>query len=284
MATTFLVPKNNAVSTLDGGINDSVTSLAVAPGEGALFPSSFPFNITLEDEILKCTNRATDTFTVVRGEEGTTPASHADGKAVELRITAKAISDLNTAVNTLENAVPTEIVDGTSKFEVESTNGPLVGTVSGVEASRLSAVGIQTLAKQSGCKAYRETDYQSVPSGAWTDIDWTHEAYDYQNEYNLSTDRFTATEAGLYLLCLQAKFQSMGDGNNIAIRLKKNGTTAIEASAIAGAAGDQVANALTVVYLAANDYLEPQVYHNYGSARNLYRYEHLSFMAIQKVA
>ena len=103
MATIFLVPKNNAVSTLNGGINDSVTSLAVASGEGALFPSSFPFNITLEDEILKCTNRVTDTFTVVRGEEGTTPASHADGKAVGLRITAKAISDLNTAVNAIES-------------------------------------------------------------------------------------------------------------------------------------------------------------------------------------
>ena len=103
MATTFLVPKNNAVSTLDGGINDSVTLLDVAPGEGVLFPSSFPFNITIEDEILKCTNRVTDTLTVVRGEEGTTPASHADGKAVELRITAKAISDLNTAVNAIES-------------------------------------------------------------------------------------------------------------------------------------------------------------------------------------
>ena len=103
MATIFLVPKNNAASTLNGGINDSVTSLDVASGEGALFPSSFPFNITLEDEILKCTNRVTDTLTVVRGEEGTTPANHADGKAVELRITAKAISDLNTAVNAIES-------------------------------------------------------------------------------------------------------------------------------------------------------------------------------------
>lgn len=102
MATPFLVPKNNAASTLDGGINDSVTSLDVASGEGALFPSSFPFNITIEDEILKCTGKEGDSFSVVRGEEGTTPASHADGKAVELRITAKAISDLNTAVNALE--------------------------------------------------------------------------------------------------------------------------------------------------------------------------------------
>jgi len=103
MTTTFLVPKNNAVSTLDGGINDSVTSLDVSSGEGALFPSTYPFNITIEDEILKCTNRVTDTLTVVRAQEGTSAAAHADGKAVELRITAKAISDLNTAVNAIES-------------------------------------------------------------------------------------------------------------------------------------------------------------------------------------
>jgi len=104
MSTTFLVPKNDASSTLASGISDSDTSLTVASGEGAKFPSTYPFNIRIEDEILQCTNRSTDTLTVTRAQEETTAAAHASGKAVELVITAKAISDLNTAVNALETA------------------------------------------------------------------------------------------------------------------------------------------------------------------------------------
>ena len=70
MSTTFLVPKNDASSTLASGISDSATSLAVASGGGAKFPSTYPFNIRIEEEILQCTNRSTDTLTVTRAQEG----------------------------------------------------------------------------------------------------------------------------------------------------------------------------------------------------------------------
>ena len=104
--TTFLVPKNNAASTLASDVTDVATTWVLAAGEGALFPSTYPFNITCEDEIAQCSNRSTDTLTVIRAQEGTTGAAHAAGKAVRLNITAKAVSDLNTAVNTLEDAPP----------------------------------------------------------------------------------------------------------------------------------------------------------------------------------
>ncbi|KKM24583.1 hypothetical protein LCGC14_1603670, partial [marine sediment metagenome] len=103
MASTFLVVQNNAVSTLSSGINDAVTSLDVASGEGGLFPSTYPFHISIEDEILSCTNRSTDTLTVVRGQQSTTNVAHSTGAPVELRVTAKSVTDLNTAVNTLED-------------------------------------------------------------------------------------------------------------------------------------------------------------------------------------
>ena len=41
MTTTFLVPKNDTSSTLASGISDSDTSLTVASGEGAKFPSTY---------------------------------------------------------------------------------------------------------------------------------------------------------------------------------------------------------------------------------------------------
>lgn len=87
---------NNATTTLASGINASVTSLSVAGGTGALFPSltgADVFYVTLANlagtvEIVKVTARTTDTFTIVRGQDGTTAASWSAGDKVELRPTA----------------------------------------------------------------------------------------------------------------------------------------------------------------------------------------------------
>lgn len=87
---------NNATTTLASGINASVTSLSVAGGTGALFPTltgSDVFYATLANlagtvEIVKVTARSTDTFTIVRGQDGTTAASWSAGDKVELRPTA----------------------------------------------------------------------------------------------------------------------------------------------------------------------------------------------------
>ncbi len=104
--TEFLVVKNRAISTLAGDINDSVTALTVATGEGTNFPSTFPFHITMEDEICSVTARTGDSFgTIVRAQQGTSAAAHVAGVSVQLRKTAKEITDLNTAVNALESPV-----------------------------------------------------------------------------------------------------------------------------------------------------------------------------------
>lgn len=87
---------NNAYSTLASGINNAVTSLSVATGEGARFPTlsgSDVFYATLISasntlEIVKVTARATDTFTIVRAQDGTAAAAFSAGDRVELRVTA----------------------------------------------------------------------------------------------------------------------------------------------------------------------------------------------------
>lgn len=84
---------NNATTTLAAGINSSVTSLAVASGAGALFPTlsgSDVFYVTLANlsgnvEIVKVTARSSDTFTIVRGQDNTTALSWNAGDKVELR-------------------------------------------------------------------------------------------------------------------------------------------------------------------------------------------------------
>ena len=103
MGRTFLKLKNNAVSTLDATINDSVTSLAVASGDGSKFPSTFPFHITIDDEIIEVGARSTDTLSsLVRAQQGTSAASHTAGASVELRWTAKHGDDITSELNSLE--------------------------------------------------------------------------------------------------------------------------------------------------------------------------------------
>jgi len=102
MATSFLVATNRAFSKLAAAVNGSTTTFTVTAGQGANFPSTYPFHLTVEDEIVSVTNRSTDTLTVVRAQQGTSAATHPTKVYIALHITAKSITDLNTAVNTLE--------------------------------------------------------------------------------------------------------------------------------------------------------------------------------------
>ena len=87
---------NNAAAALASSITNTATSITVQSGQGALFPSLAAgqfFFATLVDasnnlEIVKVTARASDTLTVVRGQDGTTGKSYAAGDKLELRLVA----------------------------------------------------------------------------------------------------------------------------------------------------------------------------------------------------
>ena len=102
MTTTFLEVKNNAKGVLADPLAAGASSLALETGDGAAFPATCPFDITIDGEILRCTERTGDTLTVARGSQGTTPAAHAAGAPVRLNVTAGHLTDLYNAVNGLE--------------------------------------------------------------------------------------------------------------------------------------------------------------------------------------
>ena len=93
--------KNNTSSTLASGITDTDLSLSVGTGDGNLFPTlmgSDIFLVTLSGtvgyEIVKVTARSTDTFTIVRAQEGSTAKAFAIGHKVEMLMTAGHFEDL----------------------------------------------------------------------------------------------------------------------------------------------------------------------------------------------
>lgn len=83
---------NAARSNLALGINNAVTSFSVTAGTGAKFPTLGTgdwFYATLQEgdtlEIVKVTARSTDTFTVVRAQNGTTASAFTTAAVVGLR-------------------------------------------------------------------------------------------------------------------------------------------------------------------------------------------------------
>lgn len=93
---------NNAFGTLNAGITSSDTTIVLNAGEGARFPALTAgdyFFATLIDttnnlEIVKATARATDTLTVVRGQDSTTARAFSTNDRFELRPTAALFNEL----------------------------------------------------------------------------------------------------------------------------------------------------------------------------------------------
>lgn len=84
--------KNNAVSTLVGNINNSVTTITVT--DGSEFPADGNFRILIDSEIMICSSRATNVLTVSRGEEGSVAASHTTGSDVRSPLTTASLLNL----------------------------------------------------------------------------------------------------------------------------------------------------------------------------------------------
>jgi len=111
---------NNANSTLASPINNTATTIVLALGTGAKFPSPGAgqyFVMTLNDtatglvyEIVHCTARSGDTLTVSRGQEGTTAVSWLAGDITFCGVTAGMLAVMaqsDSAVFTNTPAAPT---------------------------------------------------------------------------------------------------------------------------------------------------------------------------------
>jgi|TARA_Y100000015_G_C2382514_1_gene85662 ribosomal protein L18 len=98
---------NNGHSTLAASLASNGTSITVASGHGARFPSLSSgeyFYATLIDasnnlEIVKVTGRSSDVLTATRAQESTTARAYAIGDRIELRVTAQGLTDATTIAN-----------------------------------------------------------------------------------------------------------------------------------------------------------------------------------------
>lgn len=144
---------NNATSTLQAGIADSDTSLSVASSTGSLFPVTSGTNyfyVTLVDnsqnrEIVKVTTRASDTFTIERGQEGTTARAYSAGDSVSLRMTAAAFNEKLTQedLTAFQSSVTTPIATSVSDHLADTSDAHDASAVSFSPTGTLASTDVQ---------------------------------------------------------------------------------------------------------------------------------------------
>lgn len=84
---------NDAFTTLNGGINNSTTTVVVT--DASLFPATGQFRIKVDSEIMLVTSVSSNTFTVAtRGQEGTSANSHSDLADVTHILTKGALNQI----------------------------------------------------------------------------------------------------------------------------------------------------------------------------------------------
>ena len=157
---------NAETTSLDGGINNSVTTLDV--NDGSSFPTAY-FRIKVEDELMFCTSRSSNTLTVIRGQEGTTAASHADGVNVNHVLSAAGIQGLRKLI--LADVGLIDPTDSESSddddFDNESFSGWTLVERSGFEATIVERNHRATFLIPSGTDGNQFYGYvkAKVPSG-----------------------------------------------------------------------------------------------------------------------
>jgi len=137
---------NNAATGLVYPITSSATTLYVNGGSGSLFPSPTGgnyFMITLINaltgnmEIVQCTARSGDVFTIVRAQEGTTAQSFAVGDAVQLRITAGSLQTFAnpTVVNSVAAGTGIGVSSSTGNVTISNTGVTALNAGTGISLS-----------------------------------------------------------------------------------------------------------------------------------------------------
>ena len=152
--------KNNAVSLLTVGINNSATSIILAdassfptPAGGSYFYATLiGLNVNGQEnawEIVKCTAKASNTLTVVRAQDGTAAQSWGVSTRLELRLTAvfaTAVDDHMDNVSNPHSVTKTQVglgnVDNTSDVNKPVSTAQALADTAATNAAKSYADGL----------------------------------------------------------------------------------------------------------------------------------------------
>ena len=112
-------------TTLASGISNSATTMTVAAGTGSALMGGVTlaagnvdiFTVALDvdtqnEEIVFITAQSVDSFTITRGQAGTTAVAHASGAAVKHVLTSSDLNYFNQAIQSTTPPGSTPTIDG----------------------------------------------------------------------------------------------------------------------------------------------------------------------------
>jgi len=131
---TRLFSSTSIETTLASGINSSVTSMTVATGTGVTLlggvtiVAGSQFTVALDpdtasEEIVFITAVSTDTFTISRGEAGTSPTTHSAGASVKHVLTSDDLNAFETAVSPVSSLGFSGSTSGTTTLQATAVAG-----------------------------------------------------------------------------------------------------------------------------------------------------------------
>jgi hypothetical protein len=147
---------NNAGSTFANPVDMTSTTVTLVGGGGALFPQPTGgdyFMVTFITvngvalEICKCTARAGDTLTVVRGQEGTNAQNFQIGDQCQLRITASTMNTIVSSISTdnVKNITAGAGISATGTGTVTIANTGVTGITAGSNITVSGSTGNVTI-------------------------------------------------------------------------------------------------------------------------------------------
>lgn len=145
-------------TTLASGISNSATSMTVATGTGSALMGGVTlaagnvdiFTVALDvdtqnEEIVYITAVSGDTFTIVRGQAGSSAISHTGGATVKHVLTSSDLNFYTAGVATADAAVPATVVTAKADLLVGASSGVVDNLAVGTNNQVLTADSTQTL-------------------------------------------------------------------------------------------------------------------------------------------
>ena len=167
--------------------------------------------------------------------------------------------------------------------EPSSDADKIVGYTAGTQVLNISSAGILTFPKQSACVIARTTDAQSITANTWTKVDYDTVVLDIQNEANLTDDRITVTEDGIYLIAASTRFDVAAAGDWLQTRILKNTNVISETHLNTADADFHTLNNIVITQLSAGDYIEVHAININNDDSILYG-EHATYLCVVKIA
>lgn len=228
---------NNASAVLASGITDSATTITVASGQGASFPTVSGGNwayITLVDtsgnlEIVKCTSHsaAADTFTCTRGQDGTTARAFSANDLFELRVTKATLDTLRDVASQTSGTLDGVIIGGGTPAAITGTtitaNTGFSGALNGTVGATTPATGAFTTLTATGNVTLGDASGDSVTINAST--------VGCANGLNFDSNTFvidsTNNRVGIGTSSPAQKLHVYGNAVDTTAQITKNGTDSI---------------------------------------------------------